>query len=482
MGEENTDVSTETASLGTAEPTAVSAPADNSPEATQPDASQAITPEGQSDRQAEAAFKVPENDDDLKGRENDPQVVPIIQLRRELRERDQRLDGYKPLDAWKETATTIGDPQIALSAHQLISAIHTPAPDSPSGYTSLPFLQQMETQSPGSVDQIFADTLGVQVPDLETGEPSTVVRNLFKSYGLNPDRVEDYRNIDTLRASGVVSAEDISQIPEKYHAAFKSLSQTVREDLLAMRESNPAAMEEYLRNAQDALEARQWRERDEQARQKAAEQQEAQWREEVQQTIYTDLETESKSMGDSIYQNLSSQFKFSADDGVDELEKVKILSVIGNLQSPIPFYREMATRALKQAGVEPAGFAEALNRWEERRIAYTQYKAMGDQLQAQRAGSEANLARQQILAKANDYVLRVAAKTGERAATQATAAKTQLAAASARFVPSGNGNVQQGTTNPYAQNPHPVGSQEYYAFNRQVDREYNLTNASAYGN
>jgi hypothetical protein len=133
-------------------------------------------------------------------------------------------------------------------------------------------------------------------------------------------------------------------------------------------------------------------------------------------------------------------------------------------------------------GVDVAGFDELANRWEERRSAYTYYKAIGDNIQAPRALSESTAAKQQMLIKLGVWAQKLAKTNGERLATAAAQQTGQLAASSARFVPNGNGNTQQGNTNPYMNNPHPVGSQEYYAYNRNIDKQYNLTNASVFGN
>jgi hypothetical protein len=478
MDDVNTDV-IETPPSFDASLEVVSAPADSTGENAPQTAEQAPTTDDKAG-QAEAAFQVPENDDDLKGKENDPQVQAIIQMRGELRERNQRLDSYKPLDSWRPLAESIGDPALAQSAHELVSAIHTPDTNNPSGFTSRPFLERLETESPGAVDQLFSDTLTLQIQD-PTGNPTTVVRELVKSWGLDPDRFDDYRSIDTLRASGIVTAEDISKIPEKYHSAFKSLSSAAREDLLAMRETNPVAMEEYLRNANDALEARTWREKDETAKREAQQAAQVKFEQDTAQAVDQDIVTEIKAISDSVHQILSSQFTFSSDATVNDLEHTKILSVLGNLQSPYPVYRDMAVKALKAVGVEPNGFEELANRLSERREAYVRFNAMGDKMQAGRALSEATFAKQQILAKVNDYASRLAKASGQRAATAAAAQGSQLAAASGRFVPTGNGQVPQGTQNPYEANPHQIGSQEYYAFNRKVDKEYSLTNASVFG-
>lgn len=428
--------------------------------------------------QAEAAFQVPENDDDLKGKENDPHVQAIIQMRGELRARDKSIDEYKPLENWKELASTIGDPVLAKSSYELVSSIHTPNAENPSGFSAKPFLEKLETDSPGTVDQLFADTLTLTVPD-QTGKPSTVVRELVKSWGLDPDRIDDYRNIDKLRASGIVSAEDLGKVPEKYHAAFKSLSSGAREDILSMQETNPAAMEEYLRNAHDALEARTWREKDEQSKADAQRAADTKFQSDLAVSIEQDIFSEVRTIHDSIHQNLASQLKFAGDETANNLEYAKIMSTLATLQNPA--YRFVAENALKSVGVELNGFDELANRWEERRSAYKTFDAMSDKWQANRALSEATIAKQQLLARLSDYALRLGKASGERAAAASAQMNDQVGAATARFVPSGNGQLQQGATNPYANNPHPVGSQEYYAWYRNIDKANNLTNASVFG-
>lgn len=471
-------IETPSPSLDTS-PEVVSAPADATGETAPQTAEQTPTTDDKA-AQAEAAFQVPENDDDLKGKENDPHVQAIIQMRGELRARDKSIDEYKPLEPWKEIASTIGDPTLAKSSYELVSAIHTPETQNPSGFTSRPFLEQLEASSPGTVDQLFADTLTFQVEDAQ-GRPSTVVRELVKSWGIDPDRFDDYRNIDKFRASGVVTADDLGKIPEKYHEAFKSMSQDAREDLLDMMAQKPLVAEENLRNAQRALATEKF-EQEQSTRQKAAEEaDQAKFQQQVSEAIDQDIVTEIQAISDSVHQNLTSQFTFSSDPIVNDLEHTKILSVLGNLQSPYPVYRDMAVKALKAVGVEVNGFQDLANRLSERREAYVRFNAMGDKMQATRALSEATFAKQQILAKVNDYAVRLAKASGERAAAASATQGSQLAAAQARFVPSGSGQVPQGSTNPYAQNPHQIGTPEYSAFIRKVDKEYGQNNASVFG-
>ena len=388
------------------------------------------------------------------------------------------LEQYTP---WKETIEKIGDPSQAQLAHELVGLLHSPVVENgvpkAGEFTTRPFLDKLESESPGAVDQLFSDLMTFAVPG-EDGKPELLPRAMMRQWGLNPDRLDDYRNIDTLRASGVVTDADLSKIPEKYHTAFKSMTQDSREDLLDLLASKPLVAEETLRNAERALASERFEQeqRDREAKTEADNQAEFQQR--VEAAVEQDITTEAQSIYDSIYQNLSSQFTFSSDAAVNDLELAKIMGVVANLQSPYPVYRNAALKALKAVGVEPKDFEETLNDLTTNREEYVKQAANRDNLRARTALSKANTARQQVLAKANDYVLRLAKASGERAATAATQTGQQLATATARFVPAGSGAQQGGNTNPYAQNPHSIGTPEYSAFIRKVDREMGLNNAS----
>ena len=485
METELQDVGTE--SVGAAESTAT----DSSPDQQTAGESQGgvnATAEAQTSTQQEAPADVLEGLPSLEElKAQAAQKVPMAQglynVRAELERVRPILKEYETLDPWKPVATTIGDPALAQSAHELVSAIHTPVSfeersEFPSGFTTRPFLDKIDAESPGTARQIFSDLL--RYPDVDpSGRESTVVREFLRDLGLDPDKVEDYRNIDKLRASsGVVTAADLAKIPEPYHEAFKSMSQAAQEDILDQMEDSPALAEEHLRIAQRALASERFEQEQKDREAQAKEEKERQLHERIQTTVQEDITAEVRSLSDSIHQSLSA-LTFSSDPTVNDLEKSKILSTIATLQNPA--YRFVAEGALKAVGASLDGFDELANRWLERRSAYKTFEATGDKWQANRALSEATLARQQLLVRLNDYAMRLAKAGGDRAAAAAGQVETALSAASGRFVPTGNGNGQQGFQNPYEQNPHPFGSPEYYKFIKDVDKEYKVTNDSMFG-
>lgn len=381
-------------------------------------------------------------------------------------------------EPWKPIVETVGDPQLAQSAYELVSALYTPSTENPSGFDPKPFLDQVEVDSPGTVNQLFSTICSYQIQD-EQGQPSTVVRELYRAHGLDPDRIDDYRNIDNLRASGVVTADDLSKVPEKYHEAFKSMSQAAREDLLEVIGSKPLVAEEALRNAQDALEARQYRERQQQSDAEKQQQQEAEFKTRVESAVTEGVNTKIQAWSNSIHQSLSSQWKPSTDEAVNEFEYAKVIGAIAALQHPA--YRPIVEKAL---GAEAtAGFDDLVNQWSTSYSAQVTYAQMGQEnsIPAKRVKAAADLAEQRILLKLGDFAKRLSEPTSTRTQQASQQQATQLATAAGRFIPNGNGNQQQGFQNPYEQITAPFGSPEYYKAIREIDAQYKVTHGSMFG-
>lgn len=480
MDELQTDVS------GTAPDPAVVAAADSSPapESSSPDEGSVSAVSAEDAKAVETAEVDP-----LEGlptaeelQKQAEEKIPHAQALANLRTAYEGVSSLKP---WKEVAETIGDPLQARTAYELVQALRTPVEGQPNEYTTKPFIERIDQERPGSANQIFHDLLTYEVPD-ENGRVDTLVRHMYRSHGLDPDRVDDYRNIDSLRASGVVSAEDLNRIPEQYREAFRTLSKDGQDDILELLKAGEPSYglraEEHLRNAQDAMEARQYRQQQEEAQRKAAEQQQVEYQQQVQQAVEADLSTEVKSIHDSILEKSLAQFTFSSDAVQDSIIKGGIMSTLATLQNPA--YRFVAENALKSVGVTLNGFDELANRWTQERVKYIAFKAAGQEntWDAREALNKATFAKQQILAKLNDYALKLAQANGERAAAAASQTGSQLSAATSRYVPSGTGTGQQGNANPYLNNPYEIGTPEYFAFNRKIDKEYKLTGASVFGN
>jgi len=390
----------------------------------------------------------------------------------------------EPLMAWKDVASRFADPSEVVSQRELVSKIHSPVVDPtgntvPGAFTSTPFLQDLETQSPGTVSQLTFDGLGFVVED-ENGRKDTLARHWFRSIGLDPDRVDDYKAIDSRAPAGVVTPDQLAGIDPKYHEAFKALSPAQREDILYQRQTDgqyPATVMDYLQDKAEAMDARKWREQDSQRQQAERQAQQQEFERATTQAVNEDISGVRREMYDSIHKTLAAQWKPSTDEKVSQAEYRKVMGALASLL--IPEIRWTAEEALKEAGtpLDPK-FDELVNAFAGSREAYIRFTRSGDQMRARLALSEANLAKAQLNTKLNEYALALADPTANRLQTASQTTASNLSAATARVVPTGTVQPTNGSGNPYEANPYQLGTPEYREFNRKIDREYGLTNAA----
>ncbi len=392
-------------------------------------------------------------------------------------------ESVAPLKSWQEVATQIGDPSIAKDYYELMEALRTPVEGQPNQHTTRPFIEKLDSLSPGIANELFFDLLNYQLPD-EKGHVDTMTRHMIRSYGLDPDRLEDYRNIDTIRASGAVTSDDLAGIPERFHGAFRALSSAQRDDFRLQRDEKtgeyPLASFEYLQDKAEALEARTWREQQAEQQKQAAEQQQQAFETQLQETIVQDITSKAQSIRDSILKNSLSQVTFSSDPIQDEIAKESMLALIEQaVHSPFPYQKQASIALLKKVGIEVNGLEQEVNVLEQKRAEYLRRTAEKDTLRARPAEAAATVAEQRILAQVQDYAIRLAKATGQRVADAASQQNGQLAAATARYVPSGS-QAQQGSQNPYANNPYRDNptSPEYSAWIRNMDKQLKVGGAS----
>lgn len=392
-------------------------------------------------------------------------------------------ESVAPLKAWKETAESIGDPLAAREYYELVNNVRTPIEGQPNQFTTKPFIEGIAKLSPDAPNDLFFDLMTYEIAN-EKGVVDRMDRHYLRSLGIDPDRLEDYRNIDTIRASGAVTADDLSGIPERFHEAFRALSSAQRDDFLLQKDTNgnySLASMEYLQDKSEALEARSWRAKEDQARQQQAEQRQQAFEAQLNEQIVEDVTKEAQSIRDSILKESLSQVTFSSDPTQDMLAKEGIMALLAQIQSPYPYQQQAALAALKAAGIEPNGFGELMNVFEEERRGYVRHTANRDVLQARTAQAKATTAKQQILARAQDYAMRLAKATSQRVATAQSQQNGQLAAATARYVPSGS-QAPNGSSNPYDANPYKTDptSPEYSAWIRKMDKEMGLTGSARF--
>lgn len=423
-----------------------------------------------------------------------PNSIGLLNLRKAYEATRPIVDEHKELLPWKEVSGKL-DPAQALEYQSLVNKIHSPAIDPqtqqeiPGQFTTVPFLQDLEAQSPGTIDQIFADLLTVQVPDAQ-GNPSRLDRELLKSWGLNPDKIEDYRNIDQRApSSGFVTPDQLVGIDPKFHAAFGKMSQSQREDVLTQRivdtatgnVSYPAHVLDNLQDKADALSARELKETIENRDKAADEAAERAWETKTAQAVQDDISTIKSEMYDSITQSLS-QVQFSSDPVIDAVERLKTMATAVVLIDPDLRKLAKVEEVLSKVGANFApDFDEKVGALAGNREAYVRFTAMNDSMRAKAALGQANFARAQLMGLISDYANKVAKPGSQNLAMKADATRAALSGAAARPVPSGAVSPQGGDANPYANNPYQMGTPEWRAYYKDMDKQLGVSSAAVFG-
>jgi hypothetical protein len=420
-----------------------------------------------------------------------PGAAGMLNLRSAYEAHKLETEPLKALEPWKPITEHFSSVDEVLAQRDLIQKIHSPVIDPISNqaksgeFTTVPFIQDLEAQSPGTSDRMFRDLLTFQVNG-ENGQKDTLVRHLVRSWGLDPDRIDDYKEIDKLAPAGVITQDQLRGIDPKFHAAFKALTSAQREDILSMGQRDdygqvtyPSTTLDYLQDKTEALEARQWREQENQRQQQEAQAKQREFEQATNKAVDEDISTVRREMYDSIHQNLASQLKLSSDDLANDSKYDLVMGTLGSLF--YPEFRFAAEKALQRAGmpVDPK-FDETVSAFLGAREKYVRFTRQGDQLQARGALSEANLAKAILNTKLGDYALALSGQAANRSQAQSRELQTSLQGATARVIPSGTTQQTSGS-NPYMENPHPFGSSEYMAYNKRLDRELGVGGAAALG-
>jgi len=389
------------------------------------------------------AFTIPENDDDLIGKENEPHVTAILNLRKELRERNSRLDALSGLQQFE----TLGDFEVVKQYVDIGQALFTPVmengmakvdPDTGlQEITATPFIEMLDQQAPGYVDNLLVDILNSKLPD-----GSMRINQLLEWYDLDPRRYEDYKNIDALlsQVHGVISEEELSKIPQHFRDVYRTLPQEVRDDLQIM---SPVTRENYLRGHKADLEAEKIR----QAGEVTAQQREAEANARHQQEVYNrqvaHLTTVRTEEFNSLRQLLV-DWKPTGNPQVDKLYHSTALGMIGSLLDPD--LRAAAVSDLSDLGINLGNdfdaIIERLVRADANAVALDYY---GSELEANLAKTEATQARQQLRAKLGSVIGHVI-KTFDSGKSVPDPVKSRpLIPNGNTVIPSGNRSVATGT-------------------------------------
>ena len=376
---------------------------------------------------------IPENDDDLAQLRDVPEA--IRNQRQQIRVLGSAIKELNPLSPYKDLVSK-GTPEVITSRLETFDKFFTPAidpytqqpkRDERTGaplYDTTPFWEQMNSQQPGSVEQATRDLLyfplhddqGNPVIDPKTGKQETMLRAVFRDLGLDPDRREEYQNIDKLIAgTGNITPEELESIPAEHREAFKQLPAKVRD---ALWDEDVDTRNWHLARETERLQTKQAEQRAAQAKEAESAKQQQVIAEYVEGEQGKYLSQQRQEGYQAIYDDLASKVTFSTDSAENNL----MLGLSCLLPTALidPELRFGTEKILNSLGIQlSTDFDQALNAATENSKNYKAWELAGLKVQADRAKSDAYGPTQLVRAKLASIAQAVAAKLGAQKATRA---------------------------------------------------------------
>ena len=313
------------------------------------------------------------------------------------------------------------------------------------------FVEKLGQSSPAVLTQLFNDLWGARTP-----EGQTFAQAMFHQLGLDPARLEDYQAItrDPYAASvhGVIPADELETIPDKYHDIYKKLTPDERFKVQGMDDNELHA---YMKEKQLVNELTSFKESIEQERNEQKEQAMKSFWSDVEKS-HLDYVTQLRQSGfSSIQKSLTDQIQFSADSSINAVQTGAVMSIVASILEP--GMSDVVNPILSTLGIQvDDSLQNAVRAIEEQAYIVKRYEAINSKPELsgfrneavyRQAQSEVNRLNQQILAKLNGVALKVAKAiaggnqemrdVGRRSVPRPTAGGVGQS-------PSGNGAAPQG--------------------------------------
>lgn len=197
--------------------------------------------------------------------------LAALEAQKPIFEKIEEFGGFDQLQAGAELARNLFVPLTDEQGQEVRDEQGLPQ------YTARPFVDQLHQESPSTLWEIALSAMDLPVDQSQTTLRDWMIR---EHLGLDPALLDTYRQIRTpqdaaqfTQAATTADPEALAQIPEDYHAAFKSCSPNQQNELLLMADD---ARDAFLMERAELLESRAFRDQ-----QKAAEAQRAQEREQA---------------------------------------------------------------------------------------------------------------------------------------------------------------------------------------------------------
>lgn len=385
-----------------------------------------------------ALTAIPDSDDDLQAETDQTRRDAVIQQRTQLRVLKTAIRDLQPLQVFKE----FGSPAAVKPRLELAKLLYSPLlgkngqpvrdPGTQTTYvTTKPFIAYLDKVSPGMPEQLYVD-LNYYRPLGEDGrtQQEELWKQHFRYLKLNPDRLQEYQNIDTLiaRTSDAITLEELAEIPADRHAAYQVIPADVRAAWASFDKSTQTRL---LQDYQDKLDTAAATATNKETAARAKAEADQRYAADVfrgQQQYFSKVRQERFA---ELYTDLAAQVTFSTDAAVNGVEIGSLCTVLANLVDP-DWRFITVEKILTPLGLKlPAGFDEVLNKFNTAASDKVALEMAGDLGRSGNAEIEALNAVEQLMAKVAPIALKIAKARGAKVEEKAKVQASAVAAATA---------------------------------------------------
>lgn len=357
-----------------------------------------------------------------------PYAEGLLKLRTELERVNPELKQYEP---WKPIVEG-NDPKAIQERLQAHDSLFSPKlvdgqpvldernlPQT----TMHPFLESMEGKRPGYAMETLLDVMDYEAVNPATGQKEPLVGQFLREVlGLDVAKLKDYQNIDALiaKTNGSITPEELeAAIPEsldKSHLTdrdlYKQLRPNIRKDWQYL---DAETRRDYLDDAKERIESKQFREQQIQSQKQAAETKKQEFEATIEKDFVQDLTQVREQAFSSLRDNLARQWQPSTDPAINEDRYDDVLAPLAQLIDPD--LQPMALKRLEREGIKVnvQEFNEQMRAMVTARQTYVRAQAYKDGIAAERALKDYTTLNLRLMAKFNTIALQRAEKYGMQA-------------------------------------------------------------------
>jgi hypothetical protein len=375
--------------------------------------------------------------EELSQNPNQPHAKSLVQLRTAYEALKPKFSELETkYQAWSPVADKYQPGQVAeaLELHEklfspVIENDQVKLVDGIPQYTTKPFVDDLRAQNPHIFQELAADILETPYGN------GTVLTQVLTQLGLDPNRLEDYRNL-SVDASVMLTpdeqAEVTQKVPPALTEAFKSFSAEEQRDLL---NADERARNAYLGDRQRVI-----------ANDKFVAETRANQERQSQQNIQTETETlvtKARTEGFDALKNTLAQWKLSADEKTNSVMQSVVLGSVAAILDPQ--LRFAVSPALELLGLKlDSTLDQAINTVEQKAREVATWKSQSNPQMAARAEGEYAMARMQVMAKLSPVVAKLMESLdGQRSEVRSAREQELSAALGAREIPTGSTSMNQ---------------------------------------